>query len=366
MRSRPARTPRSNCESTPRGPQPREGKPESSCAGAERSRQGLVRERRACEVAGGREGDRLPGLVRDRENPRHGAHRYDRTAGASLPRRIEGRIEPTRQAPASRGACGTIAAGAPRRHRAERGMPIKGQTFFSHGFASTSSIALSSSPLEAEASCSGTPIATSTCFERHPTNATSSATRQATCIGSRSGSARRTTRFVGGFSRSWSSSEFCYVLGRPRGREVELGCAFGSLQTLATAILVLSCTRGVFILGLLPLLFAVALSRAPPAWRRTLVVSAAFALALEVAYVLVRFPNPKTWAVDRARAAAGGGARGREGRGVSTLARWDVTTANRDQGRTPTCVSTYRRMRASDSASLGLPVSRVGRLPSPT
>ena len=87
----------------------------------------------------------------------------------------------------------------------------------------------------------------------------------------------------------------CYVLGRPRGKEVELGCAFASLQTLATAILVLSCTRGAFILALLPLLFGVAWWRAPPAWRRTLVVSAAFALALEVAYVLVRFPDPKKW-----------------------------------------------------------------------
>jgi hypothetical protein len=43
------------------------------------------------------------------------------------------------------------------------------------------------------------------------------------------------------------------------------------------------------------LLFAVALWRAPPGWRRPLVVSAAFALALEVAYVLLRFPHPKTW-----------------------------------------------------------------------
>lgn len=87
----------------------------------------------------------------------------------------------------------------------------------------------------------------------------------------------------------------CYVLGRPREKQAELRSAFACLQTLATAMLVLCCARGPFLLGLLPLLLAVSLWRAPAAWRRIVMASAAFAVVTELVYVLVHFPNPRKW-----------------------------------------------------------------------
>ncbi len=240
--------------------------------------------------------------------------------------------------------CGTIAAGAPHRHRAEHGMPIKVLTFFSQDFASTFRFDMGGKD---DTSCS-LGVGSVASFDNLLRKLAVSAALIIDCalfVAPRNrgfvfwyadsyvymfretsyecdlfGEGIRALPWFPFFGHAtgdmywlpqWECSSYdpirwglfvqlvafgaCYVHGRPRGKEMELGCAFASLQTLATAILVLSCTRGVFILGLLPLLFAVALWRAPPAWRRTLVVSAAFALALEAAYVLVRFPNPKTW-----------------------------------------------------------------------
>lgn len=86
----------------------------------------------------------------------------------------------------------------------------------------------------------------------------------------------------------------CYVLGLPREKHAELGYAFAALQTLATATLVLTCIGDQLKFALAPLMLAVGLWRAPPAGRRTLIVSAALVLALEVACLLAE-PPPNGW-----------------------------------------------------------------------
>ena len=222
---------------------------------------------------------------------------------------------------------GTIAAGAPpHRHQAEHGMPVEVLAFLSHGFAMRSGSARPNllrrlavlAALVIDCALFVAPRSRSFVFWYADSFVYMFRETSYEC--DLFGEGLRALPWLPFFGHAtgdmywlpqWECSSYdpmrwglfvqlvalgaCYVLGRPRGNEVNFGCAFASLQTLATAILVLSCTRGIFILGLLPLLFAVALWRAPPAWRRILVVSAAFALALEVAYVLVRFPDPKKW-----------------------------------------------------------------------